>query len=460
MSQMILLGLLAVYIVSATQSHNAEKQDVLAPYVNDAYDEQFIPFDKFLYQVQHATYEDYSDTNVRDKESFYEMKGHILKMYEGVRKPNEITSFVLDDEYGDCIPILEQPGMYHQDVHQIPQPPTNSTPGGKVDGPGPGNASYAQSPLTLGLTDQFGNSVSCPDETIPMARLTLEKLTRFPTLNGFFDKKPPPAIPEDFVALESEDPNVVHLHAIGYQWVTNYGGNSWINLWNPAGDFSISQQWYLGIEKEKPLQSVEGGLVMDRYYKKKDQSLLFVFYTADGYKDKKCWNLDCGAFSQINKHWFLGGPWDHYSAFDKEQWGFEMQWKLYNGLWWLFLKGPGEYDAVGYYNTSVYEGGRLSKSASIVEYGGEVANYTGGTAFPEMGSGAFAEKGWRQAAFQNTVFWIPRDEDDGYGEWANLTALDTGKSSCYTIDIVGWPDGGDWGAYFYFGGPGGNLCAK
>jgi len=207
------------------------------------------------------------------------------------------------------------------------------------------------------------------------------------------------------------------------------------------------------------LQSVEGGWVMDRVrFPSMTQSVLFIYYTADGYGKKKCWNLDCAAFVQINKHWYLGGPWDRYSVMDGLQWGFELQWKLFNGNWWLFLKGPGNYEAVGYYNQSIFGGGKLTQNASIIIYGGEVANYTGGEDFPQMGSGNFAEKGFGEAAFQNEIFLIDKDEDDGVGVWANLTAVDEGKASCYTIKLANWPDGGDWGTYFYFGGPGGMDC--
>ena len=50
----------------------------------------------------------------------------------------------------------------------------------------------ATSQLSLGLTDPFGNKISCDTGSIPMRRLTLENLSRFRTLQDFFSKPPSP----------------------------------------------------------------------------------------------------------------------------------------------------------------------------------------------------------------------------------------------------------------------------
>jgi hypothetical protein len=44
-------------------------------------DETFIPFKKFIKQVQDAEYDDYKYTNVESEEAFEEMRKHILYMY-------------------------------------------------------------------------------------------------------------------------------------------------------------------------------------------------------------------------------------------------------------------------------------------------------------------------------------------------------------------------------------------
>lgn len=128
-----------------------------------------------------------------------------------------------------------------------------------------------------------------------------------------------------------------------------------------------------------------------------------------------------------------------------------MQWKLANGRWWLYLQGDGEYEAVGYYPASLYQGGQLARFANVIDYGGET---TGSTAWPPMGSGAFASAGPGQAAYQNRIFYIKKPAGTGGAVWAALTVSQP-SPACYKLLFS--PTGAD-GPYFYFGGPGGNSC--
>lgn len=419
----------------------------------------FVPFDEFIDQVKHAQFKDYEHTRVKCQEDFEDMKGHILHMYDGV---GDVKSWVLEREYGDCIAKNKQPTVRDFGIDKIAEHPENSTfpekPEGEV-----GCFEYAESPLKLGLTDRFGNPICCPEHTIPMARLTLEKLTRYQTLLDFFAKSPVPGESERSLKRQEGGSDILpeegeaHLHAIGLQYVDNYGGNSWLNLWNPKGDFSLSQQWYIG-GSGNDTQTVEGGWQVYPGKYNTDNAVLFIYFTADKYISTGCYNLDCTAFVQTNHNWFLGAIWDHYSTTGGTQWGFEMQWKLYQGNWWLFLKGPGSYEAVGYYPTSIFKGGQLSKHAERSDFGGEVTRVDPSHRWPQMGSGAFASEGFGKAAFQNTIFYIPHDQNDGYGVWSNLTKIVEGQSSCWTLDLHNAPTGGDWGTYFYYGGPGGDKC--
>ena len=54
------------------------------------------------------------------------------------------------------------------------------------------------SPLRAGRKDPHGNVMQCPEGTIPMRRVTLEDMTRFPTLRAYMRKgpegrRPPPS---------------------------------------------------------------------------------------------------------------------------------------------------------------------------------------------------------------------------------------------------------------------------
>jgi hypothetical protein len=350
---------------------------------------------------RYAEYEGRRGVRVESEKAFDEMLKYLLDRYEGV---DVVSSFMLDNRYVDCVKIETQPSVRQQHIREIAKPPASSAFERTQRRPGLGQYRYAESPLKRGLPDW-------------------------------------------------ED---THLHAYGYQDVTNFGGNSWLDLWNPSGDFSLSQQWYVGGSGGNT-QTVEGGwqVLADKY--DTDKAVLFIYWTADDYQNTGCYNLDCSGFVQTNSNWYLGGTWDHYSTTGDGQWGFEMQWKLFSGNWWLFLKGPGSYEAVGYYPTSIYNGGQLTRNATTIEYGGEVARKSGDV-WPQMGSGAFASAGWQFAAYQHTIFYIPRDEDDGVGVWASLTAVNEALTRCYTINYVSANAGSSWGTYIYFGGPGAMTC--
>jgi hypothetical protein len=418
--------------------------------------EPFIPFDTFLQGVQDATYEQWKGTAVESSAAFDSIKAHILSMYNGIGTIS--NTFILDVEYADCVDIDKQPTVRLLGVDSIQSPPSNaSRPDSQGDGPA---VEYADSPLKLGLTDRFGNRIYCPDKTIPLARLTLQKLTRFPNLQAFFAKSQdgsglpsPPSNRQVVLTRRADEP---HLHAIGSQNVKNFGGNSWLDLWNPVGDFSLSQQWYIGGTDDN-IQTVEGGWIVYEQLFNTKKAVLFIFYTADNYGSQLCYNLDCGAFIQINSHWLLGGTWNHYSVSGGAQWGFEMQWKLYKGNWWLFLKGPGTYEAVGYYQAKIFKGGQLSKNAEAIQYGGEVTRWDRSHNWPQMGSGALPSAGWTKAAFQQSIFYIP-DGSGGAGVWASLSTVVEGLKKCWDIAYTPSSKGGSWGSYFYFGGPGGKVC--
>lgn len=72
-----------------------------------------------------------------------------------------------------------------------------------------------------------------------------------------------------------------------------------------------------------------------------------------------------------------------------------------------------------------------------------------------MGSGAFAVKGYRIAAYQRQVYYV---DLNSVSQWATLNAQQP-SPNCYTVNgpLVG--NDTIWGNYFFFGGPGGgNNC--
>ncbi|HVR07515.1 MAG TPA: neprosin family prolyl endopeptidase [Thermoanaerobaculia bacterium] len=422
----------------------------------------FVGLRAFLSAVTAAQPEAYMArpaSKVRTSAAFEEMRRHVLTMYEGVQSKH---GFVLDSQYFDCIPIEQQPSLRLRKLKLAALPPARlASQAPSAQGKAPGAPSRVEPQGRLGLVDKFGNKIACQAGTIPFRRLTLEEMSRFETLQQFFQKAPGgDAVPMPPRSAPGATPPVArlaapatHKYAFAYQFVDNLGGNSWLNLWSPAINtgagqiFSLSQHWYASADGT---QTVEGGWQAYPGKYGTTKSALFIYWTADGYSTTGCYNLDCAAFVQINPNWFLGGTFSNYSTPGGPQYEFELQWQLYKGNWFLFLAGGSGYQLVGYYPGSIYNGGQLASGAALIEYGGETV---GTTSWPPMGSGAFANQGFGFAAYQRLIFYIT-----GSGsQWADLTAVEP-SPSCYTIIVTPAASGGSWGTYFFFGGPGGNSC--
>jgi hypothetical protein len=433
----VVAGLLAIAPVGAAQAA------VPGPVAASVARASFVSFPAFLRATASAGYRSYARAGraggVRDARAFGQMRGYVLATYRGVRVTH---SFQYGGSYWDCVTIGSQPTVRDLRLTHIARPPAAS-PGARRTGHG------LALPLTLGLRDGYGHAVACPAGTVPMQRLSLARMTRFPTLAAFLAKGPGSAgrVAARPAARARVAQNTAHRYAIGYQNITNYGGASWLNVWNPSGTFSLSQQWYAN-GSGAGTQTVEGGWI---HYPAVfgSKSVLFIFSTPNNYTSG-CYNLMCAGFVQTSSVVPLGATFTNYSSYGGTQWGFGLQWKYYNGNWWMFYSGS----AVGYYPGSVFSGGPMASNASLTEYGGET--FTPSGAWPQMGSGKFASAGWTQAAFQNSIFYIPQNVNGGTGVWSSLTSLVT-NPACYTFAYTPAASGGSWGTYFYFGGPGGNC---
>jgi hypothetical protein len=412
--------------------------------------DRLAPFPEFVQGLAVAdlpTYQARPESRVRDAKAFEQMRQHVLSLYRGVHVSH---SFVLDAQAFDCVPIAEQPSVRLLGLKAIAQAPPPSVPAAPESAdPAPGKAA-----LPAGRVDRFGNAIHCENGTIPMRRVTLEELTRFNDLHEFFQKGPDGAGRAHPAAIAPEV--YVHKYAHAYQLVNNYGGNSWLNLWSPAINggagqiFSLSQHWYVG-GSGSSLQTAEGGWQVYPGKYGTGNAVLFIYWTADGYNATGCYNLDCAAFVQTNNNWHLGAGFSSYSTPGGTQYEFQMQWKLYAGNWWLYLQGTGSYDPVGYYPGSIYRGGQLTQFATEIDYGGETV---GSTSWPPMGSGAWASANWSWAAYQRLIFYTDLSYN---GQWSALNPSEP-SPGCYSLNYTPSSQGGSWGSYFFFGGPGGGGC--
>jgi hypothetical protein len=411
---------------------------------------EFVPFRNFIDQT--ATAEAGSHlarpaSKVKDAAAFEEMRQHILTMYQGVEVNH---SFVLDSSYYDCVPVEQQPAVRTYGLKKIASPPPQSIldkPAGaddKASTTRPATQFDPEKPF-----DSFGNSVHCEAHTIPMRRITLETLSRFQTLQQFFQKSPDGVeqVPGEKKKLSS---GLAHKYSYTYQNVNNHGGNSNLNVWRPyvntsAGEvFSLSQEWYVG-GSGSGLQTEEVGWVVYPAMFGDENSHFFIFSTADGYATG-CWNNSCGDFVQVADFGLLGASFSNYSVYGGAQYEFSAEYYLYQGNWWLAYQGTW----IGYYPGSKYHGGQNTRYAQTVEFGSEGV---GSTVWPPEGSGIWAGYGWSWAAYQRNLWYI--NTSNG-GVWDSLTPAQP-SPGCYSI-AGPYNSSGAWTVYFYEGGPGGSGC--
>lgn len=416
-----------------------------------------IPLQEFVKRVQSAKHADFANAPaslVKQSSAFEEMRGHILKLYEGATAAH---SFV--DENGsifDCVPIAQQPSLKGVSgaLPKAPDAPhIEAATGGTANDYKP-----AALPPQLGpdKKDKHGNVMQCPAGTIPLRRVTLDDMSRFENLHNFFHKTPgggaiPPRADTSPQTGAGTAVAATHRWAHAFQNVNNLGGHNFINVWDPAIGanqvFSLAQHWYVG-GSGSGLQTAEVGWQVYPQFYGGTKPVFFIYWTADGYNQTGCYNLSCSAFVQTNSSWAIGGTLSPWSTIGGQQYEIQVTFYLSGGRWWLYIGGTAAANAIGYYPVSIYKNGAMASHASEIDYGGETV---GTTSFPPMGSGQFANQGWQKAAYQRQIYYFPQA---GGSAWASLTQSQAWPK-CYTTQLNNYAS--PWNVTLWFGGPGGSC---
>jgi len=419
---------------------------------------QFKPFNNFVEGTKAADPSFYTsrvESRVMDTASFEEMRRYVLATYEGIHVGH---SFVRDNNHFDCVPIMEQPSVRALGLKEIASPPPAghdfSNDSGQDSFGGERSVTVTSQFDPKQAFDEFGNAVVCEDQTIPMARITLEQVTRFPSLREFFEKSP----------RENEASAVLHpgqiippasagTHVYSFTYSPdekNKGITDGNNLWSPAVSttqiFSLSQLWEIGDNGGETQTAEAGWQVYPAMYNIK-KAALFIYWTADGYNQTGCYNLTCPGFVQTNNSVTLGAGFSHYSVKGGTQYEIDLEYKLSGGKWWFYFGGT----AVGYYPASQYKPGTMATYSKYSEYGTEAVSNT--KIDPREGSGQWSTAGFGQAAYHRNLNYFSMSGK----EFAVSLTADQPSPNCYSItgpfdNLAGW------GTYFYDGGPGGKNC--
>ncbi|KAG6515751.1 hypothetical protein ZIOFF_026180 [Zingiber officinale] len=302
-----------------------------------------------------------------------------------------------DGDIIDCVHISHQPAFDHPFLknHTIQMRPSFH-PEKLLDD---GKATSQKE----AMVQQWHQNGRCPEDTIPIRRTTMNDVLRASSVKRYGRKKH-----KDIPNPLSFDPNLLnenngHQHAIAYaEGEKYYGAKATINVWQPkvqeSNEFSLSQLWILGGSFGEDLNSIEVGWQVSPDLYGDNYTRLFTYWT-----DPK------------------------------------------EGHWWMQF---GRDYVLGYWPSFLFS--YLADSASMIQWGGEAVNSEpdGVHTATEMGSGHFAEEGYSKASYFRNIQIV-----DGSNNLRAPTRVGsfTEQSNCYNVQNG---NNGEWGQYFYYGGPG------
>ncbi|XP_021625994.1 uncharacterized protein LOC110624880 isoform X2 [Manihot esculenta] len=372
-------------------------------------------------------------THAGNRSSLSQQKLEVKNHLKNLNKPPVKSIKSPDGDIIDCVHITHQPAFDHPLIknHKIQMRP-NFYPEGLLSGSKVPSNSEEESKLTTQLWHLNGR---CPEETIPIRRTKKNDILRANSLERF-GKKRPLAAPQP----KNAEPDLIsqsgHQHAIVYvEGDKYYGAKATINVWEPKiqqpNEFSLSQIWILGGSFGEDLNSIEAG------------------WQSDAYQATGCYNLLCSGFIQINNQIAIGASIYPVSGYDGSQYDISLLiWKdPKEGNWWIQF---GNSYVLGYWPASLFS--YLADSATMIEWGGEIVNseFDGQHSTTQMGSGHFPEEGFGKAGYFKNIQIV--DGSNNLRPPKDLNTF-TEQSNCYN---VGNDNDGDWGNYFFYGGPGRN----
>ncbi|KAF3581064.1 hypothetical protein DY000_02032177, partial [Brassica cretica] len=359
----------------------------------------------------------------------------------------------------DCISIANQPAFDHPMLknHTIQMTPSSyphEVLTEEDNAPTPSN-DEEQPENTVQPWQLVGE---CPENTIPIKRITKEDLLR-----------------EDNIKNHGNKSNISQPHQFYHpKDTTNYSGHEYaitsvsdgpyrgtkaqINVWKPrvqeVGESSISQISIIGGKFDAGLNSIQAGSHVHPALYGDDNPRFFIYWTVSSHKlflKKKNVLINwCPGFVQINKKLTPGYLLTPISTYNGPQVKFTIQmWKdPKTGNWWLQLN---DQELIGYWPKEIFTN-LADEGASVIEWGGEVVNKKkdGQHTTTEMGSGHFPSEGFGKASSFEVIKII--DMNNGLIDPVKVKTL-VSRPACYDIK-TGYDK--KYEVFFYYGGPGRN----
>ncbi|XP_056863322.1 uncharacterized protein LOC108832323 isoform X1 [Raphanus sativus] len=293
----------------------------------------------------------------------------------------------------------------------------------------------------------------CPENTIPIKRITKEDLLRVDDIKNYGKKS---NISQPHQSYHPKDITQVNGHEYAITYVNGglFGGaKAQINVWKPrvqeVGESSFSEIWIVGGKFDAGLNSIQAGSHVHPGLYGDDNPRFFIYWTRDNYQNTGCYNLRCPGFVQINKRLTPGYLLTPISTYNGPQYKFTIKiWKdPKTGNWWLQLN---DQELIGYWPKEIFTT-LANEGASVIEWGGEVVNNKkdGQHTTTEMGSGHFPSEGFGKASSFEFIKII-----DMNGGIRDPVAVKTSVSRPTCYDIKTGYDNKQHQFFFYYGGPG------
>jgi len=342
--------------------------------------------------------------------------------------------------------------------------PESQVPGGRLATPPPAAAFEGfDEPVPLELA--FQPHAQGPLGTVPVPRRDLDEVLDGGFRGDLRDFLSKYGRANDRGAIDDpsrgyEDPgSSAHEYAYTNQSVGNFGGEGYINVWNPyvykSSEFSLGQVAVSRAVNGSPLQTVECGWQDYKNLYGDNYPHLFVYYTTNGYAsqgdNQGGYNRDVDGFVQYSSSTFPGARITWGSTYGGTQYSLQTRVQLYQGNWWIMLNN----DWVGYYPATLFSTNGLRNRADSISWYGEIVDVDDGVnSYTDMGSGYHASNGWQWAAYTRNVRYY--NVSNGYSYDYNPGSVWASDSDCYSIQNHAL-SGGSWGSYFWWGGPGKNT---
>ncbi|KAJ0254847.1 hypothetical protein HA466_0096940 [Hirschfeldia incana] len=299
-----------------------------------------------------------------------------------------LTVMSSNGEIIDCISIAKQPAFDHPMLKNLTiQMTPSSYPHEVLAKENNASAPSNDDEQPENIVHPWKSVGGCPENTIPIKRITKEDLLRVDDIKNY-GKKSNISHPRQFYHPTDISVDNGHEYAITYVNGGPYRGTkTQINVWKPrieAGETSISQIWIIGGKFGPGLNTIEAGSHVNPTLYGDDNPRLFIYWT-----DPK------------------------------------------TGNWWLQLN---EKELIGYWPKELFTS-LADEGASTIEWGGEVVNTKkdGQHTTTEMGSGHFPSEGFGKASSFDVIKII--DMNDGIIDPVGVQTL-VSRPTCYDLKTV------------------------